>query len=83
MAEHSKTLFSKTINAKTKSYFVDVKVNAAGDRFLQLTESRRAKNGEGFDRSPFMIYHKHAPEFFQALQEAEHLLIEHGEGAAL
>lgn len=82
MAEHCKTLFSKQINARTKSYFVDVKVNAAGDRFLQVTESHKAKNGEGFERASVIVFHEHAPEFFQALQEAEPSLIA-SEGAAL
>lgn len=80
MAEHSKTLFSKAVQAKTKSYFIDVKVNAAGDRFIQITESHKAKNGDGFERASVIVFHEIAPEFFQALHDAEPALIEYREG---
>lgn len=69
-------LFSRTIKAGKRVYYIDVKKNRTGEMYLCITESKRQKAGD--DEFPTINYEKHKiflfPEDFQkftnSLQEA-------------
>lgn len=64
-------LFSKTLKAKDRTYFIDVKEAKNKAKYLTIAESKRAKEGEKkFTRSSVMIFDNQMEQFRDALQEA-------------
>ena len=64
-------LFSKTLKAKDRTYFIDVKEAKNKSKYLTIAESKRAKEGEKkFTRSSVMVFDNQMEQFRDALQEA-------------
>jgi hypothetical protein len=69
-------IYSRTVKAGNRIYYIDVKKNRAGELYLCITESKRQKGGDG--DYPSVSYEKHKiflfPEDFKKftdnLQEA-------------
>lgn len=75
--EHEREIiFSRTLKAGKRIYYIDVKKNRADELYLCITESKRQKSGD--DEYPTVNYEKHKiflfPEDFRkftsSLQEA-------------
>lgn len=64
-------VFSKRVPAGKRSYFFDVKPTRSGeDFFLTITESRRAGDGERFQKSTIRLYKEDFGKFVEGLHEA-------------
>lgn len=66
MARETKT---RMVKASGRTYFFDLKEAQNGKKYLVLTESRRAKDGEEFLRSTIILFPEHAKEFSNAVGE--------------
>jgi len=68
-------LFSKTIKAGGRTYFIDVKEAKNKAKYLTIAESRKAKEGDKkFTRSSVMVFNDQAESFREALDEAVKML---------
>jgi hypothetical protein len=64
-------LFSKTIKASDRTYFIDVKEAKNKSKYLTIAESKKAKEGDKkFSRSSVMIFDNQAEKFREAFDEA-------------
>ena len=67
-------LFSKSIKAGDRTYFIDVKEAKNKSRYLTIAETKKskdAKEGEKkFSRSSVMVFDNQAENFRGALEEA-------------
>jgi hypothetical protein len=64
-------LFSKTVKAGDRTYFIDVKEAKNKSKYLTIAESRLSKEGEKkFTRSSVMIFDNQAEKVRDALVEA-------------
>ena len=64
-------LFSKSIKAGDRTYFVDVKEAKNKSKYLTIAESKRSKEDEKkFTRSSVMVFENQAENFREALEEA-------------
>jgi len=64
-------LFSKTIKAGDRTYFIDVKEAKNKSKYLTISESKLAKEGEKkFTRSSVMVFDKQVEKLRDALEEA-------------
>ena len=64
-------LYSKTLKAKDRTYFFDVKEAKNKSKYLTISESRKAKDGEKkFTRSSVMVFNGSIEEFRSAMNEA-------------
>ncbi len=68
MPERKESLFSASIKAKTRMYFIDVREASNGSKYLSMCESKKV-DGE-YQKSRIMIFDSEIPEFFKALREA-------------
>lgn len=72
MEDSNDILFSKTIKAGQRIYYIDVKQNRTGDMYLSLTESKKVN--QGTLENPRFTYEKHKlflyREDFQKFQQA-------------
>lgn len=59
----SDILFSKTIKAGQRIYYIDVKINKRGDMYLSITESKKTVSGS--QEMPQVSYEKHKIFLFQ------------------
>jgi 3-hydroxymyristoyl/3-hydroxydecanoyl-(acyl carrier protein) dehydratase len=65
------SLFSKTIKAGDRTYFIDVKEAKNKAKYLTIAESKLAKEGDKkFTRSSVMIFDNQLVKFREALDEA-------------
>ena len=62
------SIYTKTIRAGGKTYFLDIRETKSGDRYLQITESR-LKEGGGRYRSNIVIFKEYFDKFRQVLDE--------------
>ena len=62
------TLATKKLSARGRTYFLDLKETQKGDKYLQVTESRRGKDGQNIRNSLF-LFEDRAQEFQDALEE--------------
>ena len=68
-------VFSKTIKAGKRIYYVDVRKNRKDDMFLAITESKKV-NGEGnssqvsFEKHKIFLYKEDFEKFMNGLNEA-------------
>ena len=68
-------LFSKSIKAGDRTYFVDVKEAKNKSKYLTIAESKRSKEDEKkFTRSSVMIFDNQAEKFRETIEEAFQLL---------
>ena len=64
-------LFSKSIKAGDRTYFVDVKEAKNKSKYLTIAESKRSKEDEKkFNRSSVMVFESQAEKFHEAIEEA-------------
>lgn len=69
MAEsNTSTLATKKLSAGGRTYFLDLKETQSGDKYLQVTESRKGKDGQNIRNSLF-LFEDRAREFQEALEE--------------
>ena len=69
-------LFSRTVKAGQRIYYVDVKENRRGEKYLSITESKKMVSND--EENPHVSYEKHKiflfsedfDKFLVALQEA-------------
>jgi hypothetical protein len=62
------TIATKKLSAGSRTYFMDLKETKKGDKYVQVTESRRGKDGQNMRNSLF-LFHDRAREFQEALDE--------------
>jgi len=62
------TLATKKLSAGSRTYFIDLKETKKGDKYLQVTESRRGKDGKNM-RSSLFLFQDRAREFQEGLDE--------------
>jgi 3-hydroxymyristoyl/3-hydroxydecanoyl-(acyl carrier protein) dehydratase len=68
-------LFSKSIKAGDRTYFIDVKEAKNKSKYLTIAESKPSKDGEKkFSRSSVMVFDNQIEKFGEALGEALQLL---------
>ena len=64
-------LFSKSIKAGDRTYFIDVKEAKNKSKYLTIAETKPAKEGDKkFARSSVMIFDNQIEKFHEALEEA-------------
>lgn len=63
------SLYSKSVKGGSKTYFFDVRQTKTGDKYLTVTESRIAKEGER-TRNTIAVFSDHLREFCLALNGA-------------
>lgn len=61
-------LVTKKLSAGGRTYFLDVKETKKGDKYLQITESRRGKDGKNM-RSSLFLFEDRIQGFRDALDE--------------
>ena len=71
----SDILFSRSIKAGKRVYYVDVKCDRHGENYLSITESKRIKDGTEeerpvFEKHKIFLYREDMDRFVQAFQEA-------------
>ncbi|MDP4007257.1 MAG: DUF3276 family protein [bacterium] len=59
---------TKKLSAGGRTYFLDLKETQKGDKYVQVTESRRGKDGQNMRNSLF-LFEDRAREFQEALEE--------------
>lgn len=62
------SIFSKRINAGSRTYFIDVKESVKGSKYLTICESRKV-DGK-WQRNRIMVFEDQIQSFFNALKEA-------------
>ncbi|MDE5703073.1 DUF3276 family protein [uncultured Bacteroides sp.] len=69
-------VFSKSIKAGKRIYYLDVKKNRKDEMFLAITESKKIVNGEGedaqvsFEKHKIFLYKEDFDKFINGLMEA-------------
>ncbi len=61
-------LATKTVKGSGRTYFLDLRESKKGNKYVQLTETRRGQDGENVRNSIF-IFPDRVPEFQTALSE--------------
>lgn len=81
-------VFSKSIKAGKRIYYLDVKKSRKGEMFLAITESKKVINGEGenaqvnFEKHKIFLYKEDFEKFMTGLNEAiQYINKEEGEVA--
>ncbi len=65
------SIYSKRIRAgKRRTYFFDVRATRGNDYYLNITESRKRFNDNGYDRHKIFLYKEDFNKFIKALTEA-------------
>lgn len=59
---------SKTVKGSGRTYFLDLRESKKGNRYVQMTETRRGQDGENVRNSLF-IFPDRVQEFQKALEE--------------
>lgn len=70
----SDILYSKTVKAGKRVYYIDVKRDRKGDYYVSLTESKRVKDGDemqkpAFEKHKIFLYQEDLDKFRQAFEE--------------
>ena len=66
--QKKESVFSKMIRAGSRTYFLDVKISAKGEKYLSIGESRKV-DGE-FQSKRIFVFGDDIPKFFQRIKEA-------------
>jgi hypothetical protein len=73
-------IFSKMLKAGSTTYFMDVKEAKNSKKYLTVTASQPAKEGEGkFAKRSIIVFSSVADEFVSALKEANMVINSEGE----
>ena len=81
-------VFSKTVKAGKRIYYLDVKKNRKEEMFLAITESKKVVSGEGndssvsFEKHKIFLYKEDFEKFMNGLHQAIQY-IEHEQGPIL
>ncbi|MBR1838534.1 MAG: DUF3276 family protein [Bacteroidaceae bacterium] len=77
MNEHDKNaiLFSRTVKAGKRIYYIDVKQDRRGEYYLSLTESKRLQSGTEqmppvIEKHKIFVYREDFEKFQQAFEDA-------------
>ena len=70
----SDILYSKTVKAGKRVYYIDVKRDRKGDFYVSLTESKRVKDGDvmqkpAFEKHKIFLYQEDLEKFRQAFED--------------
>ena len=87
MNENEKEIvYSQTIKAGKRIYYIDVKKNRKDEMYLSITESKKIVNGEGenatvtFEKHKIFLYREDFAKFANSLNEAiSYVVAEQGE----
>ena len=69
-------LFSRTVKAGQRIYYIDVKQNRRGEMYLSITESKKMLSGSpempqvNFEKHKIFLFHEDFNKFGEALQQA-------------
>ena len=69
-------LFSKTVKAGQRIYYIDVKQNRRDEMYLSITESKKMLSGSqempqvSFEKHKIFLFHEDFKKFGEALQQA-------------
>jgi len=64
-------IFSKSVKANDRTYFIDVKEAKNKSKYLTIAESKPSRDGEKkYSRSSVMIFDSHVDSIREALDEA-------------
>ena len=69
-------LFSRTVKAGQRIYYIDVKQNRSGEMYLSITESKKMLSGApempqvNFEKHKIFLFHEDFNKFGEALQQA-------------
>ena len=75
-------VFSQSIKAGKRIYYLDVKKNRKDEMFLAITESKKVVMGEGedsqvsFEKHKIFLYKEDFEKFMNGLQQAVHFIQE-------
>lgn len=67
--QKSDILFSRTVKAGQRYYYIDAKIDTKGNRYIVLTESKNAEKGQSMLRSKVFLYEEDFAKFREALDE--------------
>lgn len=67
--QKSEILFSRTVKAGQRYYYIDAKIDSKGNRYIVLTESKNAEPGQSMLRSKVFLYEEDFAKFREALDE--------------
>lgn len=79
-------VFSKSIKAGKRIYYLDVKKNRKDEMYLSITESKKIITGEGddsqvtFEKHKIFLYKEDFEKFTEGLKEAISFIDKDGEG---
>lgn len=62
--------FSKRVKAGIRTYFFDVKGGRDGIYFLSISESKKRRDGEGYESHKIFLYPEDFKKFAESLKEA-------------
>lgn len=70
----SDILFSRTVKAGKRVYYIDVKRDRNGENYLSVTESKRVRDSDGmappvFEKHKIFLYHEDLERFVAAFGE--------------
>ena len=69
-------LFSRTVKAGQRIYYIDVKQNRRGEMYLSITESKKMLSGSpempqvNYEKHKIFLFHEDFNKFSEALQQA-------------
>ena len=69
-------LFSRTVKAGQRIYYIDVKQNRKGEMYLSITESKKMLSGSpempqvSYEKHKIFLFHEDFNKFGEALQQA-------------
>lgn len=68
-------LFSRTVKAGKRVYYIDVKCDRHGDYYISLTESKRVREGDEvsrplFEKHKIFLYQEDVEKFLDAFKQA-------------
>lgn len=58
---------SEKVSTTTRTYFFDVKHTQKGKPFLVVTETRKKKEGEGFERNTITVFEEDFTRFTETI----------------
>ena len=67
MSDHPELVFSTTVHACHRTYFIDIERDSKGEPFLIINESKRIADDE-FERYRIIVAAEHVTNFFLALR---------------
>ncbi|MBO7136900.1 MAG: DUF3276 family protein [Bacteroidaceae bacterium] len=75
-AQEAEILFSRTVKAGQRIYYIDVKQNRRGEMYLSITESKKMNSGTpempqvSFEKHKIFLFREDFGKFTEALGEA-------------